>query len=109
MGLIREILHDIAQGKNIENYFVIIIGIVLIVVEFFGDIPTGWQLTALLMGTTLLVFKTREGQAAAVGAATTWARPRSTWTACSRTARASGPSANSSTAGGRCTSTGRRP
>ncbi len=54
--LFREIIDDILNGRHIETYFVTATGLVLIAVEFFGDAPEDLQLTALLMGVTLLVF-----------------------------------------------------
>ncbi|RMG84878.1 MAG: hypothetical protein D6712_10485 [Chloroflexi bacterium] len=54
--LFREIADDILNGRHIETYFVTAAGLVLIAVEFFGDAPEDLQLTALLMGVTLLVF-----------------------------------------------------
>ncbi len=57
INLIKDIGRDVGQGKNIDAYVVTIAGLVLVVVEFLGDVPPEWQSTALLMGVTLLVFK----------------------------------------------------
>lgn len=54
---LQRIARDLFQGRNVESYLVVIVGLALVLLDIVGEVPTSTQLSVIIAALVVLIYR----------------------------------------------------